>query len=113
MVRRYVGEHQIWSTVTPVVLPGFDDGKQVKAERLFLKAVRQASIPIDGITDVTLRRAPFWPGSQHPRDYRRPKYLKHLPDWHARIEFREPVSGPLAIGAGRHAGLGIMAHDLD
>ena len=109
VVDRYIEENQVWSTVTPVVLPGFDDGKQVKAERLFLKAVRQAGIPIDGVTDVTLRRAPFWPGSQHPRDYRRPKYLRHLPGWHARIEFREPVSGPLAIGAGRHAGLGVMA----
>ncbi len=109
IVNRYVGEHRIWSTVTPVILPGFDDGKLVKAERLFLKAVQQAGISVDGIKDVTLRMVPFWPGSQHPRDYRRPKYLKHLPGWHARIEFREPVSGPLAIGAGRHAGLGVMA----
>ena len=109
MVRQYVGKHRVWSTVTPVVLPGFDDGKLVKAERLFLKAVQQAGISTDGITDVTLRKAPFWPGSQHPRNYRRPRYLRHLPAWHAQIEFLEPVSGPLAIGSGRHAGLGIMA----
>ncbi len=109
MVRRYTGEHQAWSTVTPVALPGFDDGKLVKAEKLFLKAVQQAGISVDGITDVTLRKAPFWPGSQHPRNYRRPRYLRHLPAWHAQIEFLEPVSGPLAIGSGRHAGLGIMA----
>ena len=113
MVRRYAGEHRIWSSVTPVVLPGFDDGKQSKAERLFLKAVQQAGVSIDGIKDVTLRRAPFWPGSQHPRDYRRPKYLKHLPGWHARIEFREAVSGPISIGAGRHTGLGVMAGSPD
>ena len=109
MVKGYVGEHRVWSTVTPVVLPGFDDGKLVKAERLFLKAVQQAGISVDGITDVTLRKAPFWSGSQHPRDYRRPKYLKHLPKWHARIDFRELVSGPIAVGSGRHAGLGVMA----
>ena len=109
MVRRYVGERRVWSSVTPVALPGFDDEKKVKAERLFLKAVRQAGVSTDGITDVTLRKAPFWPGSQHPRDYRRPKYLRHLPAWHARIEFREAMTGPLAIGAGRHAGLGVMA----
>jgi len=108
MVSRYVNEHRIWSTVTPVVLPGFDDGNLVKAEKLFVKAVRQAGLSIDGITDITLRRAPFWPGSQHPRNYHRAKYLNHLPVWHAQIEFREPVNGPLSIGSGRHAGLGIM-----
>ena len=113
MVRRYAGEHRVWSSVTPVILPGFDDGKLVKAERLFLKAVQQAGISVDGITDVTLRKAPFWPGSQHPRDYRRPKYLRHLPAWHAQVEFRQPVSGPLAIGAGRHTGLGVMAGRRD
>lgn len=109
MVDRYVEKHRTWSTVTPIVLPGFDDGKLVKAEKLFLKAVHQAGISPDCIADITLRNAPFWPGSQHPRNYHRPKYLKHFPIWHARIEFREPVSGPIAIGSGRHAGLGVMA----
>ena len=109
MERRYTGKHRIWSTVTPVVLPGFDDGKLVKAEKLFLKAMQQAGISLEGITDITLRNAPFWPGSQHPRNYHRAKYLKHFPIWHAHIEFREPVSGPIAIGSGRHAGLGVMA----
>ena len=113
MVRRYVGEHQIWSTVTPAVLPGFDDGKLIKAEKLFIRAIQQAGLPTDGITDLTLRKAPFWRGSQDPRNYNRPRYLKHLPVWHARLEFREPVSGPLTIGPGRHAGLGTMAGGLD
>lgn len=109
MVNRYVGEHRIWSTVTPAILPGFDDGKQSKAEELLVKALHHAGIPLDGVTDIALRRAPFWVGASHPRDYRRPKYLNHLPAWHARIEFRESVPGPFAVGPGRHAGLGIMA----
>lgn len=109
MMSRYTGEHKIWSSVTPVALPGFDDGKLLKAEKLFFKALRQAEISLDGVTDVTLRKAPFWSGSRHPRDYRKPRYLRRMPIWHARVEFREPVSGPLSIGAGRHAGLGIMA----
>ena len=109
LVKRYVGESQSWSTVTPVILPGYDDGKLIKAEKLFLQAVEQADLPTDGITDLTLRRAPFWPGSQHPRLYHRPRYLKRLPAWHVQLIFREPVSGPLAVGAGRHIGLGLMA----
>lgn len=109
MVSRYVSEHQTWSTVTPAILPGFDDGKLGKAEKLFIRAIRQAGLSTDGITDLTLRKAPFWPGSQHPRNYLRPRYLKNLPSWHVQLEFREPVSGPIAIGAGRHVGLGVMA----
>ena len=109
MVERYKGKNRDWSTVTPVILPGFDDGKHVKAEKLFLQTVEQAGLPVDAVTDLTLRKAPFWPGSLHPRHYHRPRYLKHLPAWHVQLRFREPISGPLAFGAGRHVGLGLMA----
>jgi len=109
LMKHYVGESQFWSTVTPVILPGYDDGRLVKAEKLFLQAVEQADLQTDGIADFTLRRAPFWPGSQHPRHYHRPRYLRHLPAWHVQLTFREPVSGPLAVGAGRHIGLGLMS----
>ncbi len=110
MVSRYTDEGRVWSTVTPVILPGYDDGKLTKAEKLFLQAIEQAELSVDGITDLTMRKAPFWPGSQHPKHYQRPQYLKHLPAWHVTLTFREPVLGPLAIGAGRHIGLGLMAH---
>lgn len=109
MVKRYVDESESWSTVTPVILPGFDDGKQVKAEKLLFEAVEHAGLRLDTIRDLVLRKAPFWPGSQHPRQYQRPQYLKHLPAWHAQILFRGSVCGPLALGAGRHCGLGIFA----
>lgn len=109
MVKRYVAESEQWSTVTPVILPGFDDGKQAKAEKLLLRAIEQAGFRLDTVTDLALRKAPFWHGSQHPRQYQRPQYLKHLPAWHVRLIFREPVPGPLALGAGRHCGLGVFA----
>lgn len=109
IMKHYVGETKSWTTVTPVILPGYDDGRQFKAEKLFLQAAEQADLPTNGIADITLRRAPFWPASQHPRHYNRPRYLSHLPAWHVQLIFREPVSGPLAVGAGRHVGLGLMA----
>lgn len=109
MIDRYVSGARTWSTVTPVVLPGFDDGKLTKAEKLLFAAVRQADLPLDALAELTMRKAPLWPGSQHPRHYFVPDYLRHLPGWHARLVFHEPVPGPLAIGAGRHAGLGILA----
>ncbi len=108
MVGRYISESRNWSSVTPVIVPGFDDGKHAKAEKLLLKAIWQAGLPIDVVTELTMRKAPFWPGSLHPRYYHRPRYLKHFPAWHVRLQFREPISGPLAIGAGRHVGLGLM-----
>lgn len=109
VVGRYVDEAEVWSTVTPVILPGLDDGKQSKAERLFLKAVEQAGIPIEGIAELALRKAPWWPGAQHPGDYFVPNYIRKLSRWHVRVRFCEAVPGPLAIGAGRHVGLGVFA----
>jgi len=109
IIRRYVDEARTWCTVTPVILPGFDDGKRPKAENLLLAAARQADLPVDAVAELTMRKAPFWPGSQHSRRYFMPPYLKDLPGWHVRLTFHEPVPGPLAIGAGRHAGLGILA----
>lgn len=109
MVSRYVGAGRVWSTVTPIILPGHDDGKRTKATKLILQSIGHAGFQIDAITDLTIRKAPFWQGSQHSREYKRPRYLKHFPAWHVQLVFRESVSGPLAFGAGRHAGLGLMA----
>lgn len=103
----------MWSSVTPVVLPGLDDGKQTKAEKLFLKAAVQAEIPLEAIESVTLRKAPFWAGAAHPRHYFVPEYLRHFARWHVAVRFREPVPGPVAIGAGRHVGLGLFAVEMD
>ena len=105
----YTRPARSWSSVTPVVLPGFDDGRHYKAQRLFFKATGQAGLPVEAIAEMVLRKAPFWPGSQHPRRYRRPDYLRDLPAWHVHLRFHEPIPGPLAIGAGRHCGLGLFA----
>ncbi|GIW93957.1 MAG: type I-U CRISPR-associated protein Cas5/Cas6 [Pirellulaceae bacterium] len=109
VVDLYVRESKCWHSVTPVVLPGFDDGKHVKAERLFLKAVAQAGIPIEAVESFTFRKAPFWPGATHPRHYFVPEYMRHFSRWHVAVHFREPIPGPLALGVGRHVGLGLFA----
>jgi len=111
VVGAYLREARMWSSITPVILPGFDDGKQEKAERLLLKAVQQAGLPGEAIEEIVLRKAPFWPGSQHPRLYCRPAYLRDLPAWHVRISLCESIPGPLAIGPGRYCGLGLFVRD--
>jgi CRISPR-associated protein Csb2 len=92
VVRAYQGPARTWSSVTPVVLPG---------------------LPVEAIKDVALRKAPFWPGSQHPRLYHRPAYLRDLPAWHVHIRLSESIHGPLAMGAGRYCGLGLFVRDGD
>ncbi len=111
MLKRYAGESQTWCTVTPVILPGYDKKSHVKAEKLFLVAVRQAGISVKNLSDISMRKAPFFPGSHYPSEYFLPDYIrtKQWPGWHVRLKFREPLRGPLAIGAGRHIGLGIFA----
>ncbi len=109
MVKRYVRPAIAWATVTPVILQGFDDGKLAKAEKLLFTAIKQAGLPLEAVKEVTMRKAPFWPGSQHPRHYFLPNYLTGRPGWHVRMIFYEPMPGPLAIGAGRHIGLGLFA----
>jgi CRISPR-associated protein Csb2 len=112
----YVGESRCWRSVTPVVLPGFDDGKHEKAESLFLKAVEQAGVPIEALESFALRKAPFWPGAAHPRHYFMPEYMRHFSRWHVEVHFSEPTPGPLSIGVGRHVGLGLFAvsdHTVD
>ncbi|MGA4645050.1 type I-G CRISPR-associated protein Csb2 [Limisphaera sp. 4302-co] len=113
VVELYVRESKCWHSVTPVVLPGFDDGKQKKAERLFLKALVQAGIPIEAVESFTLRKAPFWPGAAHPQHYLVPEYMRRFSRWHVAVRFREPIPGPLALGVGRHVGLGLFAVRAD
>jgi len=113
MLALYVREGRTWSSVTPVILSGFDDGKRRKADRLFFQAVQQAGLPVEAISDFTLRKAPFWTRS-HPNQYRRPDYLdsgrsRRFSAWHVHLSFRDPMAGPIAIGAGRHVGLGLLA----
>jgi CRISPR-associated protein Csb2 len=109
----YVGSANTWSSVTPVVLPGRDDHKHDKAEKLLIKAIVQAGIDFAAIADLRLQKAPFWRGSQHAWYYFAPKHLQNLPRWHVNLRFREAIPGPLAIGAGRHCGLGLFAHQRE
>jgi CRISPR-associated protein Csb2 len=113
IIDHYVRESTAWTSVTPVILPGFDDCEYKKAVKLCFEALKQAEIPIEGVQELSLRKAPYWPGALHPVEYRRPQYLRHLPGWHLRLIFHEPIAGPLAIGAGRHCGLGVMAATVE
>ncbi len=101
-----------WVSVTPVILPGYDDNKPAKRERLLLDCLRHAGIDPTAVASMQSRRSGWNPGVTAPlSSFKRPNYLKHLPAVHVRLAFSRPISGPLAIGAGRHCGLGICGVD--
>jgi CRISPR-associated protein Csb2 len=108
---RYVSRSATWATVTPVVLPGSDEGKFAKAEKLFLKALLHAGYSSEALADLEFRNVSFWPGGDLALTFQRPAYLKrdYWSVYHVRLRWRQPIAGPLAIGAGRHCGLGIFA----
>ncbi|HQH70749.1 MAG TPA: type I-U CRISPR-associated protein Csb2 [bacterium] len=116
VVPYYTGISKTWASVTPVLLPGFDDRKKyrgnhlrrlARAEQLVNKALRQAGIDVSA--SIELSRVPYWTGSVHALEYQPRDKLIHYPRWHVRLTFDLPLTGPLALGAGRHAGLGIFA----
>lgn len=107
----YVGKSDRWSTVTPVVLPGHDDHCPRKAERLLRKAFLQAGFEpevLDGIRELEWRKTAFRPGVEHAARYLRPDKVSG-PLFHVRVRFGRERSGPIAIGSGRHRGLGVFA----
>lgn len=105
---RYLKKSRKWGSVTPLVIPGRDDYRTRKAHALVLKALGQAGFTTP-VTEIHLQREPVFPGARLAAAYRVPTYLKEFPRSHAVINFAEEVYGPVALGAGRHSGIGIFA----
>jgi CRISPR-associated protein Csb2 len=108
LIARYLRTARRWGSATPLVLPGRDDHRPRKAHALVLKALMQAGYTTP-IAEIHLQREPVFPGAELARAYRMPAYLKEFPRTHALITFAEEVQGPIALGAGRHVGLGLCA----
>ncbi len=109
---RYIKQSCQFASVTPVFLSGYNDKKYCKTRMQVHKALVQAGYSLDDLDDIELQQAPFFPGALHPRDYRYPKYLKPsaaMTAIHVRLYWKKPIAGPLALGAGRHVGLGLFA----
>ncbi len=107
---------KVWASVTPVLLPGYDDRNDhrgdhrkrlARAEQLVCKALAQAGIETPARVEIF--RVPYWPGTLHAREYQPREKLAHYPRWHVRLTFDRPRTGPLTIGSGRHCGFGLFA----
>jgi CRISPR-associated protein Csb2 len=132
-VGEFVGPAKVWSTVTPVILPGYDDPDGLRAKlkarvtadeqknllarldarimALIWKAFHQAGWTPDALAEAEVEYRPvgWFRGLDLAKNYDLPP-LKY-PRYHLRVRFPRPVRGPLAIGAGRYRGFGLFAVD--
>jgi CRISPR-associated protein Csb2 len=138
-VEIYTRSASTWETVTPVVLPGYDDPKHLRrrlagrvgtdeqkrllanlherVDGLLRKAIVQSgfSSTLAEHAQLCWRSTGFWPGTEHVSRYGIPDHLRRFPRLHVRLAWRDPsghpidVPGPICIGAGRFYGLGLMA----
>lgn len=119
VVRCYTDPAKVWHSFTPVILPGHDDHKPEKTRALIERALLQSGI--DQACEFEWSAfsrfaksysAHKYDAQKQPQGYFRPTYLNGLTAVHLTLRFKDDVRvpGPLIIGAGRHCGLGVMAH---
>jgi CRISPR-associated protein Csb2 len=102
---------KVWSTVTPVILPGYDDRDQKKAEQLLRKTLEQAGFPDRLRAEAVFEWRPqgFRAGVDLARRYCVSSHHERLPRYHVRVTSPTPVPWPFCLGAGRYYGMGLFA----
>ena len=91
----YVGESHVWTTVTPVALPGSDDGLTSKTTKLFNKMLRHAGYSPDAVQDIEYHRGPFLAAPRTPNAIGRGNhYLSNCTMYHMCIRWKLPMRGP-------------------
>jgi CRISPR-associated protein Csb2 len=138
VVRRYTQPSTSWATVTPVVLPGYDDPehfrRRLKAgtvtgeqrrllsllhrriDGLLRKAIVQAGFSqvLADHAEIEWRTSGFWPGTDLAGRYGIPDHLERFSRYHVRLRWRDErnqpvkVPGPVCFGGGRFYGLGLF-----
>jgi CRISPR-associated protein Csb2 len=97
----YLSENKKWVTVTPI-LGAFDNGDLKQRSRNFARMFRHAGLPVPVSITTIPKHDRFFVSKSHGHD--------KLPRFHMAVEFEKPVSGIVATGAGRYAGLGVFAN---
>ena len=115
---KYTRAADSWASFTPVILPGHDDHKPEKTRKLIEKTLQQSGIEQacefewSAFSDFPKAlSAHKYDRQKRPTGYIRPNHLLNNTAVHLRLRFNDglKVPGPLAIGAGRHCGFGLMA----
>ncbi len=110
-LRHYLGCWELWSTVTPVVLPGRFTRTAGRVRRLLRQAFKHAGWPAELVERAELewRDVGFRAGVDRAQRYRLPEQLRERVSYHVQVRWPTAVRGPLVIGAGRYRGLGLFA----
>jgi CRISPR-associated protein Csb2 len=107
-----------WASVTPVILPGYDDRKPEKTRKLIEKAFAQSDVAQPCEFDWSafsyfpkMLPAYRYDNQRSQRGHIRPSYLLNQTAVHLTLRFNANVRipGPITIGSGRHCGFGLMA----
>ena len=110
---RYCASACSWRSVTPVILHGHNaDRKGLsvrKTEKLIFQAIDSAGYPVDAVERLSFQKASYWPGCGSASVIKTPRHLDGWPRLHVAIEFKRSIEGPMAIGLGRHYGIGLFA----
>jgi CRISPR-associated protein Csb2 len=124
----YLASSLVWESVTPIIL----DEHVKKVDRMNAKTGEiEKVLNHDELICLALQRAgvetpcrfnwqsiPFlknclsahrYDREKRPTGYYRPKRFDGKTAVHVRITFEHPIPGPIALGAGRHCGFGLMA----
>lgn len=118
-----------WQSVTPPVLPqcaarrrmdplrmrepghaknaAERSAEEVQAAAAIAHALRHAGI-VAPVSAIHLRREPYGGRGKRAELFAVGTRFAKERLWHVRIEFAEPVEGPLALGDGRYLGLGLL-----
>ena len=122
MVRYYTQPATAWATVTPVVLPGFDDPehlrRRVKDRKLSseqqMRILERLSDRIDTLlrkaivhagfsqeladhAELEWRKVGFWPGTDLADRYGVPSHLKRYPRFHLKVQWRNKQNEPIEV----------------
>ncbi|MCA9204909.1 MAG: type I-U CRISPR-associated protein Cas5/Cas6 [Planctomycetales bacterium] len=106
---QYTCESAHWTSVTPVILDGYDDRNAAKTEKLLRKALSNAGINAE-VAEFDWQPLGFMSGVEPVRAFVRPEKL-HGTMVHIRIRFTHRLPGPLALGAGRYRGFGLLVNN--
>jgi len=139
VIQSYLRPSTTWATVTPVVLPGYDDpahfrrrikngvtaeeqkrlslNLEQRIDGLLRKAIVQAGFSkvLAQNALIDWRKVGYWRGGDLADRYGVPDHLHRYPRFHVKItwcdEQQRPLSinGPLCIGGGKFYGLGLFA----
>lgn len=124
-INEYFQSATTWATVTPVILPGYDDPRKLRQrlraenaknltaeeksallqkldkriEFLLRKAIRQAGFSdvLAQYADLEWRSTGFWPGTELASRYAVPEQHRHYRRLHVRIAWRSPEGQPVPI----------------